>query len=97
MRKNKILLILSLILIASGCVDNNGIIGTYYLDGDSARILTLYDNGNFYMKQANEITGTYERHGNELILTGPLGIAQKLQIIKGSFIDTDGMTWKKKT
>ncbi len=94
MRKNKILLILSLILIASGCVDNS-IIGTYYLDGDSARILTLYDNGSFYMKQANEITGTYERHDNELILTGPLGIAQKLQIINGSFVDTDGMTWKK--
>ena len=88
MKKLSILAIF-LILFFSGCV-NNSIVGTYYHNETRVspryfnyiehinESLTIYDDNTFFYKDIkNDISssGVINRHGDELVFTGQLGIS----------------------
>lgn len=90
----RVLLILIITLLASGCIDTS-ICGTYTFEDSK---LVLQDDGTYlYYPHINDTAqkGTYTTNGNEIQITNILGMTTILKTTNGGLIDDEGNVWEK--
>ena len=89
----RIILILAIIVILSGCVDNS-ICGIYTFKDSK---LILQDDGTYlYYPHADSTAqkGTYTTNHNEIQITNVLGMTTILKTTNGGLIDDEGNVWR---
>lgn len=90
----QILLIIGIILIASGCIDNS-ICGTYTFEDSK---LILQDDGTYlYYPHIDDTAqkGKYTTNHNEIQITNILGMTTILKTTNSGLIDDEGNVWRK--
>ena len=94
MKANKLLIILLLIVLISGCTEKNSITGRYQSTEDPGAYLELKDDGRYIVTQEQAFSGDYTVNDDSIILIYTFG-SFKLTQDGSTLTDEDGEEWVK--